>query len=715
VRTKYWACAAIAAFLTGAGLSATANAEVDYPFDSNLVGQWKFNEGAGTVATDSVDGNDGNISGGAVYTSAADAAPIPLNPHALSFDGVDDFVTVPHDNALDVTSPYTLSAWVYVDSAIGYRPILFRGTTNTNDIEVYVQAASDDLIVAHNRDNGGAFDFVGFEDPPNGTWFHLAVTYDGTDMVAYYDGVAAAVTQNTTAMAAPDDTNEDWWIGKVDHTDFGGINLLTGRLDDVRIYDVALTAEQVQTLFNGGVEGEELYLADTVGADDDKSALYLVGLLSGPGTAVLTSIPVDPTTCQGGLIAPETNEVAWNNVDVLATTPDGQQLAFIDDSSGNPSTREVVSLDLTNGECTNHGQLNWLTAFGGNCSDGAGGGVGPTGTCNTDQGAFSPSGTMYIGRNEDDTIHTLDVSAASATLIGELVDQDTCNAVNLQGADLTFDADGNMWVWENANDALYRVASADLVAAPCKFSNAVLGVVNAEFIGTNGSVDPFTGLATRFNGLGNVVGSGRDTDDVSELDTTSLLDASSVANYAMMVDSTDFDHGNGDMSNGQLALCGVRSKGYYKTHNHGPADDNLNGVNVELCSVPLSDTTWDAILNDAKGKDLSMLTAQLIAALLNCDFVNDGSYDGSCDSSGFPLISTAETALCDALTTGSQMGPVVNDPGSGWWLTKFEDKDEKSTLNDIADQLDAFNNQGHVGFCALLANGEEDGDGPPPH
>jgi hypothetical protein len=130
-------------------------------------------------------------------------------------------------------------------------PIFVRGAddgvTHADDIEVYVQHGSKDLIVAHNRTNGGLFDFVGFQDPPLGEWFHLAVVYDGTDVRAYYNGLPAAVVHGSTAMVAPFDTDKGWLIGKVNHLDFGGFGerYFDGRMDEVRFWDSALTAGEV--------------------------------------------------------------------------------------------------------------------------------------------------------------------------------------------------------------------------------------------------------------------------------------------------------------------------------------------------------------------------------------------------------------------------------------------------------------------------------------
>ena len=212
-------------------------------------GFWKFDEGAGATAFDSSGhANDGAIMGGAAYT-AAGIAPVGGNLFALTFDGVDNFVEIANDSDLDMTAAYSVSVWANVTDVATYRPIVFRGATDANDIEVYVQSGSGDLIVAHNRGNGGIFDFVGFDDPPAGL-FHLAITFDGTDVMAYYDGVAATVVQQATAVAPPLATTKGWWIGKVDHAAFGGAEIFffKGLLDELQIFARALSTGEISAL-----------------------------------------------------------------------------------------------------------------------------------------------------------------------------------------------------------------------------------------------------------------------------------------------------------------------------------------------------------------------------------------------------------------------------------------------------------------------------------
>ena len=127
------AAAVFVAFVSSAQIALAAH-------PSGAVGYWALDDGADPTADTSGHGNYGTISGSAVYTGSG-IAPVPGNTSALTFDGTDDYVTVAHDDDLDMTGAYSLSAWVNVtDVPVGtYRPIAFRGAPNRIDMEVYVQ------------------------------------------------------------------------------------------------------------------------------------------------------------------------------------------------------------------------------------------------------------------------------------------------------------------------------------------------------------------------------------------------------------------------------------------------------------------------------------------------------------------------------------------------------------------------------------------------
>ncbi len=74
-------------------------------------------------------------------------------------------------------------------------------------------------------------------------WYHYVLTYDGTSSKIYKDGAlisTAAVTKNTV-------NNSN--IFKLGLTEGGGANWFNGAIDDLKIYNVALTEQQVETLY----------------------------------------------------------------------------------------------------------------------------------------------------------------------------------------------------------------------------------------------------------------------------------------------------------------------------------------------------------------------------------------------------------------------------------------------------------------------------------
>lgn len=215
-----------------------------------LVGYWPMNSASASVTADLVNGYDATLQGGASI-GAASTGDVAHNTGSLSLNGTDAYASVNATADLGMTGAYTISTWVDVTAATPlatFQPIAFRGATNANDIEVYVQAGTDDLIVAHNRGNGGTFSYTAFADPPLGSWFHLAVVYDGANATVYYNGSS----EGSQAIGAPMYTTKGWWFGLVNHTDFGGANYFNGGLDEMRLYDVSLSAGEVSALADYG-------------------------------------------------------------------------------------------------------------------------------------------------------------------------------------------------------------------------------------------------------------------------------------------------------------------------------------------------------------------------------------------------------------------------------------------------------------------------------
>jgi hypothetical protein len=198
-----------------------------------LVGGWSFDEGSGSVARDeSGYGNDASITG-AVYTASGRFGG------ALSFDGNGDWVTVPDASSLDLTSAMTLEAWVHpTGSNTVPRPIV--GKERPSNAAWFLSAATSGVTNPSVAIRLGSNVVATAGSPlPVNTWTHLAATYDGAFLRLYVNGTLAVERAASGALAT---SSRPLRIG---HNDVAG-GVFLGRIDEVRVYARALTAQQIQ-------------------------------------------------------------------------------------------------------------------------------------------------------------------------------------------------------------------------------------------------------------------------------------------------------------------------------------------------------------------------------------------------------------------------------------------------------------------------------------
>ncbi len=200
-----------------------------------LVAAYNFNEGSGTLLTDlSGNANNGTISG-ATWTTSGKYG------NALSFNGTNALVTVNNAPSLQLTSAMTLEAWVYPTTVSNtWRDVIYKGNDN-----YYLEGTSSNSSrPAAGAILGGVYGEVyGTAALTANTWAHLAVTYNGATMQLYVNGVQVASHAQTGAIATS--TNP---------LQIGGDSLygqyFAGRIDEVRIYNRALSVAEVQSDMN---------------------------------------------------------------------------------------------------------------------------------------------------------------------------------------------------------------------------------------------------------------------------------------------------------------------------------------------------------------------------------------------------------------------------------------------------------------------------------
>jgi hypothetical protein len=206
---------------------------------SGLVAHWKFDEGSGTVAHDSIGNNHGTVHG-AKWT-------IGRVGGALSFDGVDDYVDCGNDPLFDITGPITLMAWVKTSSGSSvWQGIVTKGEVLWK-IQKHVGGNGDfecwGLIGAPRP--GPYLSTVGV-NMNDGQWHHIAGTYDGAAMRIYWDGTL----NSSLSVSGTINTGSDRvYIGGVYGKPKYGFS---GVIDEVTIYNRALSAEEIRQLYKYG-------------------------------------------------------------------------------------------------------------------------------------------------------------------------------------------------------------------------------------------------------------------------------------------------------------------------------------------------------------------------------------------------------------------------------------------------------------------------------
>ena len=213
---------------------------------SGLVGMWSFN-GADTdwsknKAYDrSGQGNDG------VFTnmSTSTAPVIGKVGQALNFDGTNDYVSVPAASSIQITGAISIGAWVKTSST-GVQEIIGSRSGGTNGFGLALRGSA-----GTNRLRFTYFGVVDWESSNNGhytdgLWHHYVVTNDLTSVKFYRDGVLFSTSGTAGAPGTVSTVAQA--LGAMN--DGGSPNsYLNGSLDEVRLYNRALSADEAKQLY----------------------------------------------------------------------------------------------------------------------------------------------------------------------------------------------------------------------------------------------------------------------------------------------------------------------------------------------------------------------------------------------------------------------------------------------------------------------------------
>ncbi|PYR74988.1 MAG: hypothetical protein DMF87_21510, partial [Acidobacteria bacterium] len=225
----------------GLALSNVATVTITVNAVSGLVAAYSFGEGAGTTVADaSGRGNNGTILN-ATWTAAGRYGG------ALLFNGTNAWITVPDNSSLSLATGMTLEAWVQPTSASSnaYRSIILKERPSGLSYSLYSNNSSRRSSTYINL-GAGDQSVQGTASLPSNSWTHLAATYDGTMLRLYVNGAlvtsksvpGSLVTSGGALRIGGNSVWGEWFMGYI---------------DEVRIYNRALSAGEIQTDMNAPI------------------------------------------------------------------------------------------------------------------------------------------------------------------------------------------------------------------------------------------------------------------------------------------------------------------------------------------------------------------------------------------------------------------------------------------------------------------------------
>jgi subtilisin family serine protease len=215
--------------------------------DPELRGWWKFDEGEGDVAHDSAGNNDGNVLDATWTAGKIDGA--------LNFDGDYDYVFLANSSSIELPLPVTISVWIKLNVAGTDQTLLCIDNQDEGSeyFGIMFMVQSDNTLLINYGCGGigasGRRTKYGTTALEAGKWYHVAAVLKGpTDMNLYVDAADDAGTYSGTGETLTYSSGMSVIGCRSDL-----YNCFNGIIDDVRVYGRALSAEEIEQLYQEGL------------------------------------------------------------------------------------------------------------------------------------------------------------------------------------------------------------------------------------------------------------------------------------------------------------------------------------------------------------------------------------------------------------------------------------------------------------------------------
>ena len=275
-----WSVAAISALVAGTytaqaeqldgnsnlGQSSANTFSVSSPYRAavmadNPAAYWRLGEASGATAVDEKGANAGTYLGG-VGLGQPGALQTGTNTSA-SFDGVDDYVSVPNSGSLGATSGVTVEAWVKRTKSGVWQNVVAKsgsGGAAAQNYALWINTANKPVLYFGNGgNNSGSVTAPAAIDT---NWHHLVATYDEANAKIYVDGVLKVTAASNVSLTA---NTQVLTIGR----SVDGLRIFGGLIDEVAVYTSALSLSSIQAHYSAAASFDTTPPAITLTAPDN--------------------------------------------------------------------------------------------------------------------------------------------------------------------------------------------------------------------------------------------------------------------------------------------------------------------------------------------------------------------------------------------------------------------------------------------------------------
>jgi hypothetical protein len=214
-------------------------------------------------------------------------APPLTNQYSVSFDGTDDYATATLGSQV-FDGDFAVSFWFNADTAPTYTSLIQSGSNSGYNDGFRIYRYSDTALAFWRGQGGYSNIFGNIGTTSTGSWHHIVVTRSGTTSTFYLNGSSIATGTDSQAYTST--------AFQMSFTTYP----FDGLMDEVALWDSALSATNVTAIYNSGVPGDLSSLNPVnwwrMGDNDGGTGTTITDQGSGSNNATLTNGPTFSTT-----------------------------------------------------------------------------------------------------------------------------------------------------------------------------------------------------------------------------------------------------------------------------------------------------------------------------------------------------------------------------------------------------------------------------------